>query len=273
MGSEDDAPEETVKLTRRARRRSQSEAVDADVRSGADEVEVEVEDRTVVMGRRTRGGAAETAPDDDDESAVEDRTVVMGWRRRPDAEVVELDDGLESDDDLDVGSALIEERTVVMGRRRQADAGEAESDDGIDGRTHLIEDRTVAVDRGRRAATAPEDAAIEERTVAVRRRRRSDAVAEPAIDDEGLYDTVSRPPAVAEEAPPPAIYKPRAAPRTPHRPPVAPGDNAPTRVLDADRISVTKAARRRSLYAMAAVSVACVMSLVGLVLLGFTVFA
>jgi hypothetical protein len=271
MGSEDDAPEETVKLTRRARRRSQSEAVDADVRSGADEVEVE--DRTVVMGRRTRGGAAETAPDDDDESAVEDRTVVMGRRRRPDAEVVEPDDGLESDDDLDVGSALIEERTVVMGRRRQADAGEAESDDGIDGRTHLIEDRTVAVDRGRRAATAPEDAAIDERTVAVRRRRRSDAVAEPAIDDEGLYDTVSRPPAVAEEAPPPAIYKPRAAPRTPHRPPVAPGDNAPTRVLDADRISVTKAARRRSLYAMAAVSVACVVSLVGLVLLGFTVFA
>ncbi|HZU94586.1 MAG TPA: hypothetical protein VFF85_13240 [Microbacterium sp.] len=242
MGSEDDAPEETVKLTRRARRRSQSEAVDADVRSGADEVEVEVEDRTVVMGRRTRGGAAETESDDDDESAVEDRTVVMGRRRRPDAEVVEPDDGLESDGDLDGGSAL-------------------------------IEDRTVAVDRGRRAATAPEDAAIEERTVAVRRRRRSDAVAEPAIDDEGLYDTVSRPPAVAEEAPPPAIYKPRAAPRTPHRPPVAPGDNAPTRVLDADRISVTKAARRRSLYAMAAVSVACVVSLVGLVLLGFTVFA
>ncbi|MBW8762806.1 MAG: hypothetical protein JF592_09505 [Microbacterium sp.] len=271
MDSDDDIPEATVRLTRRVRRRSQAgegpipadagtEAVAGD---GTDENAPMVEDRTVVMGRRRRAVDFESDDDlDEDSPLVEDRTVVMGRRRRA------VDS--ESGDDVDEDSPLVEDHTVVMGRRRRGGADDSESDDDLDEHTHMIDDRTVAVERRRRPDLTADEVSVEDRTVAVERRRRTDAPLERAEDDEELYDTVSRPPAADVEKPP-AIYKPRAAPRTPHRPPASPGDIAPTRVIDADRVSVAKAARRRSLYAVAAVSGACVVSVVGLVLLGFTV--
>jgi len=242
MDSDDDIPEATVRLTRRVRRRSQAGEGPIPADAGTEAV---------------AGDGA-----DDDSPLVEDRTVVMGRRRRA------VDS--ESDDDVDEDSPLVEDHTVVMGRRRRGGADDSESDDDLDEHTHMIDDRTVAVERRRRPDPTADEVSVEDRTVAVERRRRTDAPPERAEDDEELYDTVSRPPAADVEMPP-AIYKPRAAPRTPHRPPASPGDIAPTRVIDADRVSVAKAARRRSLYAVAAVSGACVVSVVGLVLLGFTV--
>jgi hypothetical protein len=135
----------------------------------------------------------------------------------------------------------LDERTVVVERRGSAGAsGLAQGGEGVD-----LDDRTIVADR----------------------RRRTGPAAEAGPDDEGLYDTVRRPP-TAEAEKTPAIYKPRAAPRTPHRPPAFPGDVEPTRVIDPGVMSVTKDGRRRGLYAVVAVAGACVVSVVGLVLLG-----
>ncbi|WP_448719506.1 hypothetical protein [Microbacterium natoriense] len=241
-------------------------------RRGADAVEAEteedsplVEDRTVVMSRR-RSDADAVEAEPDEEASLEDRTVVMS-RRRPGA------DGAEAEPE----EASLEDRTVVMSRRRSnADAVEAEPDDDLDEHTHMIEDRTVAVKRSHRprADVRPvpeEDPGLDDRTVAVERRR-PETPADRSDEDEDLYETVRRAPA-SDTAPPPAIYKPRAAPRTPHRPPAQPEAIAPTRVIDPGIASVAKASRRQSALAVAAVGGACVVSVVGLALLGVALFA
>lgn len=151
------------------------------------------------------------------------------------------------------------DETIMLTRRmrrdRPADAAAAaptaeEADDEIDESTFIVEDRTVVVDRGRKAAGAARD------TIA-----------------EVSYDTVrvQAPPSTAVEDNP-QIYKPRPAPLVPASPPALAGDIAPTRVTDAVIGSVFKASRRRSLYAVAAVSAACVVSVAGLALLAFAVF-
>lgn len=237
MDREEDVSEETVMLTRRVRRQKRADAA----------------------------GSIEGV--DDDADSIDDRTIAIDRQRPADGAALEPIAG-------DDGAEPFEDRTVVMARRSRADAAgaepESESDDGVDDRTHLIEDRTVALERRRRPA--PEEAPLDERTVAISRRRRTDAAEEPAPEGEELYDTVRRAPAtVAEQTP--AIYKPRAAPRTPHRPPSYPDAVAPTRVLDTDAVSVRKAGRRQGALAVAAVGGASIVSIVGLVLLGIAVFA
>ncbi|WP_045256963.1 hypothetical protein [Microbacterium hydrocarbonoxydans] len=270
MEPDDDIPEATVRLTRRVRRRSEAVGTDPQVDAESEGDAEAIEDRTVVMSRRRRG--ADAADAEPEEASLEDRTVVMSRRRRG-ADAVEA----EPEED----SPLVEDRTVVMSRRRSdADAvvtvAEAEADDELDEHTHMIEDRTVAVKRSRRprADVRPvpeEDPGLDDRTVAVERRR-PEAPADRSAEDEDLYETVRRAPA-SDTAPPPAIYKPRAAPRTPHRPPAQPEAIAPTRVIDPGIASVAKASRRQSALAVAAVGGACVVSVVGLALLGVMLFA
>ncbi|MFF5625229.1 hypothetical protein ACFY5A_07655 [Microbacterium sp. NPDC012755] len=206
--------------------------------------------------------------DPDDE--VFEETVMLTRRVRRQRRV---DATGESDDDADP----VEEHTVVMDRRRgkdvvESDSGDADADAdadaGVDESTRLIEERTVVIERRRRSST--DDAPAEEHTVAIDRRRREGAENTPTADDESLYDTVRRPPA-PEQKSTPSIYKPRAAPRTPHRPPVQTEETAPTRVHDSGILSVTKAGRRGGIIAVAAVGGACVVSVVGLVLLAVAV--
>lgn len=271
MEPEEDVSEETVMLTRRVRRQKRADAAGS-IEGAVDDAD-SIEDRTIAIDRRRLAGGAAADPiagGDEGAESLEDRTVVMARRSRADAAGAEPDDG--NDDDAD----SIEDRTIAIDRRRPAGGAaaesepESESDDGVDDRTHLIEDRTIAVERRRRPA--PEEAPLEERTVVISRRRRTDAVDEPAPEDEELYETVRRAPAAVVEQTP-AIYKPRAAPRTPHRPPSYPDAVAPTRVLDTDAVSVRKAGRRQSAFAVAAVGGASIVSIVGLVLLGIAVFA
>lgn len=75
------------------------------------------------------------------------------------------------------------------------------------------------------------------------------------------------------DAPAPAIYRPRAAPRGPSAPPVVVGAAAPTRAADPDLPSVAKQGLRWSKLALIACSAACIVSFAGLVALGFLVFA
>jgi hypothetical protein len=155
------------------------------------------------------------------------------------------------------------EETVMLTRRmRRAQpaasnpVAEASAEDEVDESTVIVEERTVVIDRGQKAAAPHED-----------------GVAEDLYDTRVSYDTVrvqSPPAAVVEETP--AIYKPRAAPRVPSSPPPLAGDIEPTRVTDAVTGSVVKASRRRSLFSVAAVAAAGVVSVVGLALLGVAVF-
>lgn len=208
--------------------------------------------------------------DADDESVDDTVMLTRRVRRQRRSDVADPDAQPDGEDEV-----AVDERTVVMDRRR-SDAEPDESDSGIDDSTHLIEDRTVAIARRRRKTPESAGGDLEERTVVVERRKRKDVepadADEPASTDESLYETVRRPPAEAASDQHPAIYKPRAAPRAPHRPPTVAQDIAPTRVIDARVASVTKASRRRSIVAVAAVGGASVVSLVGLVLLALFVF-
>ena len=102
----------------------------------------------------------------------------------------------------------------------------------------------------------------------------SSALRSPTVEADDLDVTIPAAPARRAETPEPlpAIYKPRPAPLQPSRPPAVEGAAAPTRVIDEEAASVSRAARRTSVWVLAAVAGACAVSVCGLVTLAFVVF-
>lgn len=187
---EEGAFEETVMLTRRARRARAAQAP-AGEPAAADEA---IDEHTVVIDR----AAAK------ERTAADEHTVVM--RRPP-----------------------VDEQTVVM-------------------RRPVVDERTVVVDRG----------------------RRTDAEATAPDLDPSIADTVKAPPPRRETAEPaPAIYKPRPAPLVPSRPPAVADGVTATRDTSAVTASVLRRSRRAGMLAVVSVGAACVVSVAGLVTLGF----
>lgn len=80
----------------------------------------------------------------------------------------------------------------------------------------------------------------------------------------------------ADETIAPAVYRPRPAPSrpvTPTAPPVvANAGDAPARAVTARRRSAVRASRRRSILTLGLIGFSCVVTTVGLVLLGFVVW-
>ncbi|AMG83512.1 MULTISPECIES: hypothetical protein [Microbacterium] len=217
-------------------------------------------EETVILTRRDRrrAEAADPVPPgaDDTSSAVDEATIVVDRAKtapapdRTDAAAEDAPEGAVADEPDDAGP--------------EEDAGEA------------IDDATVVVDRsGPPAADAPEDATVAVARPARRLRRKKGAAAEgdgtapQAAEPRFRVDSFAAP----DGAPAPAIYKPRPAPRTPAAPPVVVGAAAPTRVVEPGLPSVAKQAQRWSVVTLVATVGAGVVSVVGLVVLGFVVFA
>ena len=217
-------------------------------------------EETVILTRRDRrraGAAADPVPpaSDDTSSAVDEATIVVDRAKtapapdRTDDAAENAPEGAVADEPVDAGS--------------EDAVGEA------------IDDATVVVDRsGPPAADAPEDATVAVARAARRLRRKKgasaegDGIAPPAAGPRFRVDSFAAP----DGAPAPAIYKPRPAPRTPAAPPVVVGAAAPTRVAEPGLPSVAKQAQRWSIITLAATVGASVVSVVGLVALGFVVF-
>lgn len=164
-------------------------------------------------------------------------------------------------------SSAVDEATIVVDRAKTAPAPDR-TDDAID-------DATVVVDRSAPPADdAPDDATVAVARPARRLRRKKGAAAEgdgtapQAAGPRFRVDSFAAP----DGAPAPAIYKPRPAPRTPVAPPVVVGAAAPTRVVEPGLPSVAKQAQRWSVFTLAATVGASVVSVAGLVALGFVVF-
>ena len=241
--------DETVILTRRDRRRAGQQDAAATASAEASE---EIDEATRVVDR---------TPHSTDEWA-EEVTVVVNRAGR-------------------VAEEEIDESTVVVDRSPRA-AQEPE-DETVDESTVMIDrsgtvaheqidESTVVIDRSRSAETPEEKTLVVSRPGrGLLRRRLSES---DPIDDSVQEDTVPRG-SVSFERPavaPPSIYKPRPAPLTPSAPPVVHGAAAPTRVENPELLSVTKQGARWSRYTLLAFGGACVVSLVGLVSLGFLVF-
>lgn len=172
-----------------------------------------------------------------------------------------------------------------------AGAGDADSADEIAGPGDLDE-ATVVVDRKTSRSDAPADAPegeqeqelLDEATVLVSRtprrvrRKRSERPDEQG-DASGDPVPVTEPGAAPLsfeapiDAPAPEIYRPRPAPLGPSAPPVVIGAAAPTRAVDPELPSVAKQGLRWSMATLLAFAAACVVSVAGLVTLGFVVFA
>lgn len=234
----DDEPEveETVMLTRRDRRRG-----------GA------VVDPPPAPAEAQTAAVADGAADADD-SAVVDDSAVPG--------------------DVDEATVVVDRRLVPL--EEPADA---------------LDEATVVVDRSSSGSDAPagaldgeqEQERLDEATVLVSRTpRRVRRKRSERPDDQG---DASRDPAPAIEpgaaprsfeaptdAPAPEIYRPRPAPLGPSAPPVVIGAAAPTRAVDPDLPSVAKQGLRWSMATLLAFAAACVVSVAGLVALGFVVF-
>lgn len=238
----------------------------APVTASTDAEDDGLDDRTVAVSRRR---AADPEPDPDAEDPFDDRTVAVVRDATPSGDLGGLDARLGGEEPL-------EDRTVVIDRGRP-DSGPATLDAVPTGADPAapepqIEDRTVVIDRS-----------VEDRTVAVDRavvvdRRAAPASASPELVSadvaEDLDATVpAAPPRVVEAEPTPAIYKPRAAPRRPSRPPVIQGGIAPTREFDEQAVSLVRRARRVSLWSLLSVLGACAVSVAGLITLAYFVFA
>lgn len=219
----------------------------------------EVEE-TVILTRRDRRraeAAADPVPPaaDDTSSAVDEATIVVDRAKtapapdRTDDAAVDAPESTVADEPDDAGP--------------EDAAGEA------------IDDATVVVDRSAPpAADAPEDATVAVARPARRLRRKKgaaaagDGIAPETAGPRFTVDSFAAP----DGAPAPAIYKPRPAPRTPVAPPVVVGAAAPTRVVEPGLPSVAKQAQRWSVFTLAATVGASVVSVAGLVVLGFVVF-
>lgn len=179
------------------------------------------------------------------------------------------------------------EETVMVTRRDRRRAGRG-PDGAQEQAPSVADDATVVVDRAKAAppVAADERDAPDEResaddaTVVVsrplRRLRRKRLEAAGPDDPEG--EGAAGPRSVESFAAPtdgetPSIYKPRPAPVTPVAPPVVAGAAAPTRLADPELVSVEKQARRWSLIALSTAASMCVVSVAGLVALGFVVLS
>lgn len=189
------------------------------------------------------------------------------------------------------------EETVMLTRRERRrgaaapDAGAAAGTDGPDGAASpdaadppnaaepsddadAPDEATLVVDRAsappRSASESADDATVVVARDASRARQAGSGsgVEQSGADDASAPAIATAPDAVAT----PALYKPRPAPLSPAAPPVITGGAAPTRVDDAERTSVVKQGRRWSVYALVAVLAACVVSVAGLIGVGFVVF-
>lgn len=237
--------EETVVLSRRDRRRAGAVSDAAEGQPPAD-ADADADEATIVVNR------AKTAP-----QAVADAEPAASSDVSDDS-----DEPDEPDDDASDGPGVPEAAEVV-----DAPVEEVEAD--------LLDEATVVVDR----SAAPKTDASDEATIVVsrpaRRLRRKRVDVAGAEESEQERTTATRRVesfAAPTEGPAPAIYKPRPAPLAPVAPPVVVGAAAPTRVEDPGLPSVAKQGERWSLLTLAAAAGACVVSVAGLVALGFVVF-
>ncbi|KJL21463.1 hypothetical protein RN51_02484 [Microbacterium oxydans] len=247
--------EETVVLSRRDRRRAGA-ASDA-----------------AVSGAAVSEGTEEQPPADPDEATiVVDRakpTAKPTPQAASDAEPASADDPAEPDTSSGDPDDDASDAPDGAGAAEQVDARADEPD------ADPLDEATVVVDR----AAAPKADAPDEATVVVsrpaRRLRRKRVDSADTVDSAHEKTAVTRRVesfAAPTEGPAPAIYKPRPAPLVPVAPPVVVGAAAPTRVEDPGLPSVAKQGQRWSLLTLAAAAGACVVSVVGLVALGFVVF-
>jgi len=232
--------EETVVLSRRDRRRA---GAVSDAAEGQPPADADADEATIVVNR------AKAAP-----QAVADA--------EPAASSDVSDDSDDSADDASDGPGVPEAAEVV-----DAPVEEVEAD--------LLDEATVVVDR----SAAPKTDAPDEATVVVsrparrlRRKRVDVAGAEESEQEKTAATRRVESFAAPTDGPAPAIYKPRPAPLAPAAPPVVVGAAAPTRVEDPGLPSVAKQGQRWSLLTLAAAAGACVVSVAGLVALGFVVF-
>lgn len=196
-----------------------------------------------------------------------------------------------SDDETNV------EETVMLTRRERRRHAASPGADAADRATAPEEARAFDAADAPDEARAPEEAdALDEATVVVDRSRTSSHSGSVPADDAtvvvardasrarpstlveggehgGAHDAIASALTTAPDAvATPALYKPRPAPLTPVAPPVITGGAAPTRVADVERTSVVRQGRRWSVYALVAALAACVVSVAGLVGVGFAVF-
>ncbi len=227
-------------------------------------------EETVVLSRRDRrrAGAVSDAAGEQQPADADEATIVVDRAKTDpqavaDAEPAESsDDSGEPDDDTSDGPGA-----PKAAEEADAPAEEVEADP--------LDEATFVVER----SAAPKTDAPDEATVVVSRPPRR--LRRKRVDDAGTH--ASEPHETAgtrrvesfaapTDGPAPAIYKPRPAPLTPVAPPVVVGAAAPTRVEDPELPSVAKQGQRWSLLTLVAAAGACVVSVAGLVALGFVVF-
>lgn len=252
--------EETVVLSRRDRRRAGavsgaalSEGTEEQAPADPDEATIVV-DRAKPTTNSTPQAASDAEPASSDDPAEPDTS--SGGPAEP---------HVSSDEPNDVAS----DAPDGAGAAEHVDARGDEPD------ADPLDEATVVVDR----AAPPKADAPDEATVVVsrpaRRLRRKRVDSADGVDSAHEKTAVTRRVesfAAPTEGPAPAIYKPRPAPLVPVAPPVVVGAAAPTRVEDPGLPSVAKQGQRWSLLTLAAAAGACVVSVVGLVALGFVVF-
>ncbi|MGH8956428.1 MAG: hypothetical protein ACRDVF_15605 [Microbacterium sp.] len=208
--------------------------------------ETEVEETVMLTRRDRRRGRPVAEPGEVAEPAerVEPAEVAEPAEPVEPAEPAEVAEPAEPADDVD-------EATVVVDRR----PAEAE-EPGADREDDPVDESTMLVSRTPRRV----------------RRKRSE---QPADSDDSADRAEADVPASFEaptDAPAPEIYRPRPAPLGPSAPPVVIGAAAPTRTVDPDLPSVAKQGLRWSRAALITFAAACVVSVAGLVGLGFFVF-
>ena len=254
MTDDESEVDETVMLTRRDRRRG---GVVVGSPAAPSESEAAVAD-----------GAADThdstaADDSEAPGDVDEATVVVD--RHPIAVDEPAGAPGEPVDPLD-------EATVVVDRSPSRSDSRSDVPDGArdaEREQELPDEATVLVSRTPRRVRRKRSERPEE----------GDAVVDPAPVTDPITDPVTDPSAAAvsfeapTDAPEPAIYRPRPAPLGPSAPPVVIGAVAPTRAVDPELPSVTKQGLRWSVTTLLAFAAACVVSVAGLVALGFVVFA
>lgn len=204
-----------------------------------------------------------------------EETVMLTRRDRRRAGVQASADATASSDEPDGPSADDEQTSDDDPSSHDEQTSHDEAD--------AADEATVVVDRsqagaagvaGPTGAAEETDAADEATVVVARAPRRSRRGGEPASVEPAAVEQASAEPAAVEPfsapaGPTPSIYKPRPAPQGASAPPVVVGAVAPTRTDDPERPSVAKQARRWSVFTLAAFSAACVVSVAGLVGVGF----
>ena len=230
----------------------------------------------------------------DDESEVEETVMLTRRDRRRNASVAASPTAPSESEAVDASAV------EPVSSDDSADAGDsaaAEDSPGLDD----LDEATVVVDRSSSGSDVPADVLageqvqerqqeqeqeqlVEEPTVLVsrtprrvRRKRseRSDEQREASADPAPGVETSAAPISfeAPTDAPAPEIYRPRPAPLGPSAPPVVIGAAAPTRAVDQELPSVAKQGLRWSMAALVSFAAACVVSVAGLVALGFVVFA